>query len=158
MEPVKYKVCSQCGVSKPLSDYHKNKGARLGVKAACKACTNARRRSKRQESPHVYRERNRRYRERNRGKVRDNYLRKNFGIGLSDYNEMLKEQAGKCAVCLTPEVELPQALSVDHCHATGQVRGLLCKSCNLALGNLRDSRDAIIRALVYLGYVSPPLR
>lgn len=59
---------------------------------------------------------------------------------------MLAAQGGLCAICR----EAP-ATHVDHDHATGKVRGLLCFNCNGALGQFRDRQDLMLRAVVYLG-------
>lgn len=88
---------------------------------------------------------------------RDAYLRKQFGISLDDYEAMADRQDGRCAVCgLTPES--PRAgkrftngvLVVDHCHATGRVRGLLCDPCNRGLGQFGDNIDMLWSAISYL--------
>ena len=76
-------------------------------------------------------------------------LRSRYGIGSGDFARMLAEQKGLCAICH----ELPDGhgeLHVDHDHATGRVRGLLCASCNLGLGNLKDDVSNVREALLYL--------
>lgn len=60
---------------------------------------------------------------------------------------MLDRQGGACAICLQVRTE---TLHVDHCHATGAVRGLLCGACNRALGLLNDDPGLIRRAADYL--------
>lgn len=77
------------------------------------------------------------------------YLRQH-GLTFKDYERMLKEQSGCCAICLrdTPAPNL--FFSVDHCHRTGKVRGLLCSMCNLGLGNFKDNRDSLQNAIDYL--------
>lgn len=99
-------------------------------------------------------EKNRRYRknhpEKNRRIDRDWYLRANYGITLEDYEAMLEKQGGTCAIC---ESSIPGgngAFSVDHCHSTGKVRGLLCRLCNSGLGHFRDSPGLLYRAVEYL--------
>lgn len=72
-----------------------------------------------------------------------------FGITMVDYNRMLKEQNGVCAICFK-ECGRHLRLSVDHCHKTGKVRGLLCMRCNLALGALDDNVDRMRMALKYM--------
>ena len=71
------------------------------------------------------------------------------------YNEMLQQQNFVCAICLRPETFLGRGgkirpLCVDHCHTTGKVRGLLCNSCNVALGNLNDDYQRILNAAEYI--------
>lgn len=81
-----------------------------------------------------------------RGDRRAQGLRR-YGISRTDYERMLAHQAGGCAICLkTPN----EPLCVDHCHQTGQVRGLLCRRCNLGLGHFSDDLDRLARASTYL--------
>jgi hypothetical protein len=63
---------------------------------------------------------------------------------------MLEEQEHKCAICLTSDTDLDKLLSVDHCHTTGKIRGLLCNNCNLALGNFKDNLNSLENAIKYL--------
>jgi hypothetical protein len=65
--------------------------------------------------------------------MRDYQLRRNYGITSSEYDRMLLDQGGCCALCGNkPKGKI--ALHVDHCHKTGKVRKLLCVKCNMALG------------------------
>ena len=77
-----------------------------------------------------------------------------FGITQQEYDMMLKEQGGFCAICRGPETQMYRgflmSLAVDHDHETGKVRGLLCKSCNLAIGKFKEDVDIVRRALAYL--------
>lgn len=86
---------------------------------------------------------------------RDSNLRAAYGISLEDYNNMLQTQSSLCAICFRPETFLGKGgkirpLCVDHCHTTGKVRGLLCNSCNVALGNLEDNYQRILNAAEYI--------
>lgn len=77
--------------------------------------------------------------------------------GLSDerYDEMLAEQAHRCAICRTDKsVGISEKLHVDHDHGTGRVRGLLCNACNNGLGRFRDD-PALLRAAA--DYLERPL-
>lgn len=74
----------------------------------------------------------------------------NYGITLNDYKSIFRKQNGKCAVCRTHQRNLTQRLSVDHDHVTGKVRGLLCSSCNSAIGKLGDSVRLLKVAIKYL--------
>lgn len=83
-------------------------------------------------------------------------LKKEFGITLEYYYSLLKEQNNVCAICKQPETLWnkrhlrPQNLSVDHCHTTGKIRGLLCNNCNRAIGMLKDNKNVLQAALDYL--------
>lgn len=77
-------------------------------------------------------------------------LRKSFGISLTEYNEMVRIQKGLCACCGRSEKEMKKKLTVDHCHITGKIRGLLCFKCNSGIGMLGDSYESVSAALIYL--------
>ncbi len=72
------------------------------------------------------------------------YARK-FGITVEDYERMLAAQAGRCAICNSTEPGGRGVFHVDHDHATGTVRGLLCTNCNAGLGQFKDD-PALLRA------------
>lgn len=97
---------------------------------------------------------NRAHRQANPDVYRDRELRKSFGIGLDDYNRMLKEQNGVCAICKKPETLVNHGrvmpLPVDHCHKTGKIRGLLCAHCNHAIGKFDDDVALLESAISYL--------
>lgn len=77
-------------------------------------------------------------------------LKKNYNIDLETYNQLLVDQNHKCAICKTDETSLSKKLSVDHDHATGKIRGLLCQHCNLGLGHFKDNIDLLLDAIKYL--------
>lgn len=77
-------------------------------------------------------------------------LKKLYGLTLADFNEMLVAQNGVCAICREPS---SKTLSVDHCHKTGVIRGLLCSNCNRGIGFLKDSQDILFSALNYLNKI-----
>jgi hypothetical protein len=62
---------------------------------------------------------------------------------------MYNEQAGVCKACEEPIPYVGQDVNVDHCHASGKVRGLLCRGCNGALGMLGEDPDRILGLLRY---------
>lgn len=78
----------------------------------------------------------------------DATLRKKYGISKAQYDEMLRKQSGTCAICKCHQRY--QALAVDHCHKTGQVRGLLCVQCNRGLGRFFDSPLRLRNAAEYI--------
>ncbi|MFK4600457.1 hypothetical protein RKD30_007124 [Streptomyces pristinaespiralis] len=63
---------------------------------------------------------------------------------------MLKAQDDGCGICDRPFAETGGQINVDHCHRTGEVRGLLCRACNLGIGHFDDSIDALQSAITYL--------
>ncbi len=81
-------------------------------------------------------------------------LQKRYGVSLEWYENTLKEQNNVCAICKQPETTVIRgkliAMPVDHDHATGIVRGLLCTQCNRGLGLLKDSVEILQSAISYL--------
>lgn len=91
------------------------------------------------------------YKRRNPDWQRDYTLKRNYGITIEDFRAMRQRQGYRCAICGRHEDAIkPKGLRVDHDHATGKVRGLLCHGCNLSLGHFGDSPEILIRASQYL--------
>lgn len=87
----------------------------------------------------------------NKLRTKDLALKRLFGIDLKEYNEMLLKQNNSCAICQKQHADkAKRTLAVDHCHKTGEVRGLLCTNCNLALGNFKDNTELMQKAINYL--------
>ena len=79
---------------------------------------------------------------------RDRHLKHRYGITIAEYDAMVAEQGGKCAICKQPPGKNVRAhwggkLCVDHCHDTDGVRGLLCNDCNLAVGYAKTEETAL---------------
>lgn len=77
-------------------------------------------------------------------------LKRDYGISLEQYNQLLEQQEHKCNICGTHRDEFKKDLAVDHCHDTGIVRGLLCKNCNTGIGNFKDDIDIMKKAIEYI--------
>lgn len=73
------------------------------------------------------------------------HIEKAYGISISEYNLMVETAGGRCAIC-----RRVRALVIDHNHATGEVRGLLCKNCNTGIGLLEESIEVLRSAERYL--------
>lgn len=95
-----------------------------------------------------------RYREKNREQLRAKQRKRKFGISHAEYAELHKNQGGVCAICKKPETATRhgkvKSLAVDHCHATGRIRGLLCADCNTGIGKLKEDRNIFLAAIQYL--------
>lgn len=72
-----------------------------------------------------------------------------YGLEKGEYAQLYIFQGGKCALCRRA-TGASRKLSVDHDHATGLVRGLLCRPCNTMLGHARDSTKFFLRCIWYL--------
>jgi hypothetical protein len=89
------------------------------------------------------------YRAANPHRRREADLKRVYGISRVEYDRMLAEQCGRCAICGNLPAE-GKHLRVDHCHNSHLVRGLLCDSCNLGLGKFYDNPDLLAAAAKYL--------
>ena len=160
------KVCKHCGSTKPLDRFHRDRAARDGRRPECKACTAARRRAWyeanrereisrvkawQQANPERVNESQRRNRARPERKraLRDQYYRRTFGISADDFDALLAQQGGGCAIC-GKRPERDASLHLDHCHDTGAIRGILCLSCNQGLGLFGDDVALLDAASRYL--------
>lgn len=124
------RVCAACGDEKPLGQYR-------GEARRCKACVRAEGRRKR-AVPSA------------RRAARDAQYRRLYGITLADYERMARRQRWRCALCDRKPRKEDGRLVVDHNHATGEVRGLLCKPCNAALGLLGEKPERLLAGAQYL--------
>lgn len=125
------KTCTKCSTPHPLESFHRHRSGKNGRHSWCKACCNVyyRTNRKRNYSPE---------------QKRQWHMRSRYGIDATTVDEMIKLQGEKCAIC-----EAETALVVDHCHTTGNVRGMLCHACNIMLPAL-ERKDWMDRASQYL--------
>lgn len=163
--------CKECSEVKALDQFGRNSRSRLGVMPKCKPCTNrqmktysdkakaqdyegfqtSRRKLRRdwaarqkQQDPEKY-----------TARLREEGLKHRYGITLHQFNIMLAEQDGRCAICMAVN---PKEWHVDHDHeccpgrkSCGNcLRGVLCEACNIALGGFKDNRQTLIQAELYL--------
>lgn len=123
--------CSKCSTYKALDQF-------AAASRICKACIS------------LY------YRQQYQGRPsRDRSLRKNYGMTHDEYDLRWNMQGGVCAACgqaetsIDPRTKQTRYLAVDHDHATGCIRGLLCGGCNSALGHMKDDPGRIRLLLAY---------
>ena len=86
-------------------------------------------------------------------KTYSNYLRQrkhSYDVSEEDIRGLMDMQLGCCDICEESLDHLSETFNVDHCHSTGKVRGLLCTDCNLALGNFKDNKFSLGKAIGYL--------
>ena len=138
------KTCTVCKEEKPLTDFYNMKSGKYGKMARCKPCDGLARQKWSDNNP-----------KRSAYSSRNRQLQYKYGITVEIYEQMLKDQGGCCAICKTTENAVTGRgkdwnFSVDHCHTTGKVRGLLCNSCNRGLGFLQDNADIVATAAAYL--------
>jgi len=141
----KKRICVKCGEVKSVEEFY---SARRKVDnyvpritTECKTC------SRKNRKEHYTQ---------NREKVLANRRFRSYGLSKDEYNEMLVNQGGSCAICKRKEwvrasiTDNVMALAVDHCHDSGNVRGLLCRACNLAIGYFEDNIESLDEAIKYL--------
>ena len=126
------KHCKKCDTKKSKNEFSANRAKFDGLQPWCKSC----------KSTHQ--------KEANPSVRKGYHLKHMFGITIEDYNTMLEDQEGACAICKKPEDT--KSLAVDHDHTTGRVRGLLCAKCNKAIGLLQDNENLLYSAIDYLRY------
>jgi hypothetical protein len=92
------------------------------------------------------------YDQSDKGKInrKKKHLRSKYNLSLVEYNEKLKQQNHKCAICGTDEIDLDRSLCVDHNHETNVVRELLCNSCNTGIGMFKEDISIFQKAIAYL--------
>jgi hypothetical protein len=83
------------------------------------------------------------------------HVKRLYNLNADEYLQMLLDQDNKCLICKKAETNKNcngdiRPLSVDHCHTTGRVRGLLCNQCNAGLGNFKDNLESLRSAVEYL--------
>jgi hypothetical protein len=136
------KICSACRTEKQISGFYIDRSSKSGLTSRCKNCIKSYQNIWRKD---------------NKGKkAKANtswYYRKTHGITPAEFVQRAKEQHNKCKICLvdlTFDAIKDNRAVMDHCHSTGEKRGVLCYACNLGLGKFKDSVDALSRAVNYL--------
>lgn len=160
------KNCSRCFESKPLADFYRNQKGREGLFAYCKACAKSASRkwallnpemikamAVRSNKKHLHKRRaEARLRYHANKHIKADYKRRRnierYGITELEFKKMMMAQGGVCAICNGKPKRF--RLSIDHCHKSGVVRGLLCSPCNMAIGLFSDSPNRLLAALAYL--------
>lgn len=129
---MKTKLCKKCGRRRRINKFHFHRKTRDRLQTWCKDCLEESRKQSRARNP--------------RQKY-FSHLRWKYGISGPEYLAQMERQEGKCALCRDL---LVSRHSVDHDHATGRVRGILCLNCNTGLGHFKDSPSRLMAAIEYL--------
>lgn len=88
--------------------------------------------------------------ERLKPRHRETHLKRKYGLTLESFDALYTSQGGKCAICLSELNPFHNHTCVDHDHATGAVRGILCHGCNTGLGYFRDDVQRLLSAAEYI--------
>ena len=153
------KKCSKCLIVKETSCFRKAPRYKDGIMSECKDCTNARSREymalyTKRDGGVKHRNKSRLYRENNFEKARwavkrAVYKKVGLIVNKEEYDELLKKQMYKCAICDTFGTKT-KALCLDHCHINLKIRGFLCDNCNIGLGKFKDNIELLTKASEYL--------
>lgn len=128
LDTLEAKQCRKCLAVKPLDEFSRCPTGVLGKQSYCKSCCA-------KQGKYVHHQR----------------IERAYGVSATLYHLMLEAQHECCALCRKHQSENSGfRLSVDHCHKTGNVRGLLCNNCNRAVGLLQDDPDLIAKAAIYV--------
>lgn len=177
------KQCSRCKTEKPLSAFPKSgdpaSNRKGGVRSRCKACRQETRRKTvpmhrrclrcKQSKPIASFSTPGLTRPtlcgecRAQGTFLDRRRASKYGLSIPEYKRLVEAQGGVCAICRRPETATtkagtPKPLSVDHDHDTGEVRGLLCSTCNVGIGMFKDDPSLLRLAAAYLADRNAVLR
>ena len=154
------KLCNRCNKEKPLTQefWHKkklNKDGTILYHSLCGECRNRHARGYVCKNKEEIAKKANKYRQTAIAKYK-HYVRclgYNFDTTEEYIRELEDKQKGCCAICGDSLVH-PKSYrhcAVDHCHDTGEIRGLLCQNCNLGLGHFKDSKERMLNAIEYLG-------
>lgn len=144
------RICRECEVTKSHAEFP-TRGRT--IRGRCQACRTAAAGRARNDDPETYRRRSGAYRKAKPHVARGAYLKYKYGITLDEYEQMLAAQGGKCWICHGID---SVRLSVDHCHETGEVRGLLCGNCNRLIGYAKEDEEVLARAILYVRQFCAP--
>ena len=142
------KTCSDCKKLKNETDFWRVRKNHPKLQNKCKACGKKRTLEWRRKNPKRSSELSRQWASRNPNKIRAKLLWRLYGLTTSDWDKMLDDQGGGCAIC--GNMEPARGFHVDHCHATKRVRGLLCTNCNHGIGNFSENAQIILEAARYV--------
>lgn len=136
--------CRDCGQWLLFDQFYRHSSG--GLRGSCKKCWNVASRRHQKANPEKYRE----YGRTQRAKMsrRERSLREKFGLTQADFDKVLLEQNGVCAICHGESGD--SILHVDHCHDTGVFRGILCGLCNRMLGQGKDNPERLMAGAAYL--------
>lgn len=145
------KICSKCGATQPVENFFKTGKQASGkqkYRGDCKTCASHDTAEWREKNRAHYNSYMGDWRTKNPDKVRAMDIKRNYGITIDQYNQLVQDQKGLCKICESPP-KGKRPLAIDHDHKTGRVRGLLCYPCNRAIVILDDS-DHLKKAYEYL--------
>ena len=143
------RFCSRCDIKKDLDEFYKSKLGKYGRRSICISCDKNYSKEWASNNPEKRREYGRIACRKHSDKRKVYYRFRSYGITKEEFDEMVRKQNGRCAICWT-EPNGKRPLVVDHNHTNGQVRGLLCVKCNWSLERVESVPGWTIIAEAYL--------
>lgn len=137
-------ICGSCEKPKRKSSFYPEPSRAHGISSRCIKCDQEKNRALYKQNA----EQRKAYRIRYKARRRELHLEQKWGMSISEYGAMCRAQNGLCAIC--GKAPLKRQLAVDHDHATGAIRGLLCDSCNLGIGYFNDDPELMLAAIDYI--------
>lgn len=144
------KTCSRCKKSKVFSEFQKDSRALSGFSSKCKVCIKERREKQKDYDKAYWKKWAGRNVEKLKIRDKSYSLKRKFNMTTEQYDELKRQQGGKCACCPKEFSSNGKNLAVDHCHVTGKIRGLLCNECNTSLGLLKENIIVLENLIAYL--------
>lgn len=149
------KTCTQCRGVKPVDQFFRtgfHPSGKEKRRGNCRECAMKDTVKWRDKNRSHYNNYVAMWRAKNPDRQHATEIKRNYGITIDVYLEMLKKQNNRCQICekLHDTTKKRGRLFVDHCHATGKVRGLLCVNCNTMIGHADDNVKTLQKAIAYL--------
>lgn len=151
------KICACCKEEKPYLDFHKKKKSKDGYHSYCRICTAKKNKEWVQNNKEQQALSCKNWYSKNKEKANLSgtnwHYKTNYGISYQQFLDLATKQGNICLICkrdLTFLEKKDSRAVLDHCHTTGKIRGVLCNSCNTALGKFKDSIDILQNAISYL--------
>lgn len=145
------KTCTKCLEVKPLDSFHRRRDAADGMSPQCKDCRKERQRAYRKshyEEMRAY-EKARNATPKQKLAQRNSILKRKYGISKQDFDNRFEAQGKACLICKSTD-KRPSNYCVDHNHVTLEVRGIVCRKCNTAMGQMNDDPLLLRAAARYL--------
>ena len=145
--------CTRCGETKSIALFSKDSRRKQGHGIWCKDCVTSYRKQHYLDNKSKINAQSKAYHESHKEETSARGKRRRFtqyGLTKEDFVSLLETQNYKCAVCEDGLSLEGKSTHIDHNHKTGEVRGILCPSCNLGIGKLKDNPDILDAAAAYL--------
>ena len=159
------KICGRCKINQTKKNFGKDTRRKDMLNITCKTCIckynqiNREKNNKRSnewylKNKDLVRSKAKEIYHKHKDKIkinsRKNHLLRKFKMSIDEYNTKLIQQNNRCKICEKSSTDEINNFAVDHCHSTGVVRGLLCRSCNTGIGKLKDSIELLKKAQLYI--------